>query len=85
GAPWTNQWGWQSDEIDKLIDAAAFEVDPEKRRELYARFQQRANQELPLWMAIERLLISVSTSTLQNQRNTPRWVSSSWHDLWVAA
>ena len=28
GAPWTNQWGWQSDQNDKLIDAAAFEIDP---------------------------------------------------------
>lgn len=85
GAPWTNQWGWKSDEIDKLIDAAAFEIDPAKRRELYVEFARRANAELPLWMAIERLLISVTNQSLQNHHNTPRWVSSSWHDLWLAA
>ncbi len=83
GAPWTNQWGWQSAEIDQLIDSAAFEIDPAKRRALYAEFAKRVNTEIPLWMAIERLLISVTSTTLQNHHNQPRWISSSWADLWV--
>lgn len=85
GAPWTNQWGWQSAEIDKLIDAAAFEIDPARRRQLYADFVRRVNEEAPLWMAIERMLISVTSTKLQNHHNQPRWISSSWHDLWLAA
>ncbi|MEO6031556.1 MAG: ABC transporter substrate-binding protein [Burkholderiaceae bacterium] len=85
GAPWTNQWGWKSDEIDKLIDAAAFEIDPAERRKLYAEFATRVNTEIPLWMAIERLLISVTSTTLQNHHNQPRWISSNWADLWVTA
>jgi peptide/nickel transport system substrate-binding protein len=85
GAPWTNQWGWQSADIDKLIDSAAFEIDPAKRRQLYAEFAKRVNTEIPLWMAIERLLISVTSTTLQNHHNQPRWISSSWADLWVKA
>jgi peptide/nickel transport system substrate-binding protein len=84
GAPWTNQWGWQSEEVDKLIDAAAFEIDPVKRRQLYADWVERVNTEIPLWMAIERLLISVTSKKLQNHHNTPRWISSSWADLWLA-
>lgn len=83
GAPWTNQWGWKSDEIDKLIDAAAFEIDPVKRRQLYGEFVTKVNTEIPLWMATERLLISVTNKSLQNHHNTPRWISSSWADLWV--
>ncbi|MEP6558190.1 MAG: ABC transporter substrate-binding protein, partial [Burkholderiales bacterium] len=85
GTPWTNQWGWKSDKIDQLIDSAAFETDPAKRRQLYADFAKDVNTEIPLWMAIERLLISVTNNKLQNHHNTPRWISSGWADLWVAA
>ena len=85
GSPWTNQWGWKSDQVDQLIDSAAFETDPAKRRQLYAEFAKDINTEIPLWMAIERLLISVTNKKLQNHHNTPRWISSSWADLWIAA
>ncbi len=85
GAPWTNQWGWTSDAVDKLIDSAAFEIDPVKRRQLYAQFATAVNTEIPLWMAIERLLISVTSTKLQNHHTTPRWISSDWADLWLAA
>lgn len=83
GAPWTNQFGWQSDRIDALIDDAASELDPVRRKELYAQFVQEANAEIPVWMAIERQFISVTNRTLVNAGNTPRWGSSDWHDLWV--
>ena len=32
GAPWTNQYGWQSDAVDKLVDEAASELDPASAR-----------------------------------------------------
>lgn len=83
GAPWTNQFGWESAEIDSLIDAAAFEIDPVKRRELYADFVTQVNTELPLWMAIEQQFISVTNKSLQNDHNNPRWASSHWADLWI--
>ena len=41
------------------------------------------NTEIPLWMSIERLLISVTNKSLQNHHNQPRWISSSWADLWL--
>lgn len=84
GAPWTNQWGWTDESIDKIIDAAATEIDPVKRKALYADFVQRANTELPLWMPIEQIFVSVLSAKLRNHSNTPRWGSSSWHDLWIA-
>jgi peptide/nickel transport system substrate-binding protein len=83
GAPWTNQWGWESAAIDKLIDSAAFEIDPAKRRKLYGDLATAVNTEIPLWMSIERLLISVTNKSLQNNHNQPRWISSSWADLWL--
>lgn len=81
GAPWTNQFGWQSDKIDALIDKAASEVEPVKRKALYAEFATEINQELPVWFAIERQFTSVASKKLKNHHNTPRWPSSSWYDL----
>lgn len=85
GAPWTNQYGWKSEKVDKLIDDAASEIDPAKRRQLYAQLVKDVNEELPLWFATEREFYSVITKNVHNDHNTARWSSSSWHDTWVAA
>ena len=84
GAPWTNQWGWTDEKIDKIIDDAATEVDPVKRKALYGEFERRANEELPVWMPIEQIFQSVITAKARNHSNTPRWGSASWYDLWLA-
>lgn len=83
GTPWTNQFGWQNDEIDQMIDDAASELDPAKRAEMYHEIQRRAMEELPVIFAIEHPFISVTSKKLQNHHNTPRWNSSSWYDLWL--
>ena len=85
GAPWTNQWGWQSDRNDKLIDEAAAELDPEKRKALYAEWVKLVNEELPIWMLTERQFIAATSKRVQNHHNTPRWDSSDWHDTWIEA
>ncbi|CAM5202844.1 Glutathione-binding protein GsiB [Castellaniella defragrans] len=85
GAPWTNQWNWTDPTIDQIIDNAATELDPEKRKVLYGDFERRANTELPLWMPIEQLFQTVITAKARNHSNNPRWGSSTWHDLWLAA
>jgi len=85
GAPWTNQWGWKDDRIDALIDAAATEVDPAKRRALYAEFVRAVQTELPLWMPIEQIFVSVFNRRVRNAGNNPRWASSTWHDTWLAS
>jgi len=84
GAPWTNQWGWNDPTIDQIIDNAATELDVPRRRELYADFVRRAQTELPLWMPIEQIFVSVFNKRLRNVANNPRWASSSWHDTWLA-
>ncbi|QIQ21920.1 ABC transporter substrate-binding protein [Zophobihabitans entericus] len=83
GAPWTNQYGWQSDKVDTLIDNAASEIDPVKRKAMYAELVQIVNDELPLWFATERNFISVISTKVHNHHNTARWPSSSWYDVWV--
>tara|TARA_R110002020_G_scaffold282883_3_gene498595 strand:+ start:4634 stop:6223 length:1590 start_codon:yes stop_codon:yes gene_type:complete len=83
GTPWTNQFGWQSDEMDTMIDEAASELDPAKRAEMYHAIQRKAMDEVPVIFAIEHPFISVTSKKLMNHHNTPRWNSSSWYDLWL--
>lgn len=83
GTPWTNQWGWQSDGVDRLIDDAATELDAEKRKSLYADFVRAVNDELPVWMVTERQFVDVTSKKVENAHNTPRWGSSDWNDTWL--
>lgn len=83
GAPWTNQWGWQSEGIDELVDAAASEIDPAKRKALYAQWVKAVNDELPVWMMTERTFLGAASKKVHDDHNYPRWGSGDWHDTWI--
>jgi len=46
-AVWTNTGSYSNPEVDRLLDAAATEIDPARRRELYAAFQKIVTDDLP--------------------------------------
>jgi peptide/nickel transport system substrate-binding protein len=73
GAPWTNQWDWTDPKIDKVIDDAATEVDPVKRKALYGEFVRGVNTELPIWTPIEQIFVTTINAKARNHSNTPRW------------
>jgi len=56
-----------------------------KRKALYADFVKEVNSELPVWMPIEQIFVTVISAKARNHSNTPRWGSASWHDLWLSA
>jgi peptide/nickel transport system substrate-binding protein len=85
GSPWTNQFGWQSDKVDKLIDDAASEINPAKRKALYAEFVREVNEQLPIFFVTQREFYSVYNRKLQASHNSSRWPSSSWNDTWLQA
>lgn len=84
GVPWSNQWGWLSEPMDKLIDSGAEAVDPTNRKALYRQLGEMIMSELPMWLAIEQTYRSVVATRLRNDHNNPRWTGSHWADLWVA-
>jgi len=85
GTPWSNQFGWKNEELDRVSDEAATEIDPDKRKALYNRFATIANSEIPVWMALQQLMMSAVNVKVRNDHNMPRWPSSSWHDTWLAS
>jgi peptide/nickel transport system substrate-binding protein len=83
GAPWTNQYGWKSDAVDALVDEAAAELDPLRRKAFYARWVAAVNDELPVWMMTERTFLAATSKKVRNDHTTPRWASGDWRDTWV--
>ena len=83
GTAWSNQFGYESAEMDQLIDAAAEELDPAKRADLYHQIQRLEMTDLPVIFALEHPFLGITDKKLKNHHNTPRWDSSSWYDLWI--
>ena len=51
GAVWTNTQNYCNPEVDGLLDRAGQELDPDKRKALYSRFQKIVADELPvMWL-----------------------------------
>ncbi len=49
GVIWSNTQQYCNEEVDKLLNAAAVELDPAKRKELYTEFQKILAQDVPLY------------------------------------
>jgi hypothetical protein len=68
------------------MDAAQTELDTARRKALYADFVRRVNTELPLWMPIEQIFVSVfnracaTTPTTRAGRRPPGTTSGSRPD-----
>ena len=59
GAPFTNGSGYGSPQMDRVLEAARIETDPQKRRKLWEEFQQVAMTDLPIvpLMRLEQMTI----------------------------
>jgi peptide/nickel transport system substrate-binding protein len=49
GVIWSNTQQYANDKVDTLLNAAAIEIDPEKRKALYSEFQQIVATDLPVY------------------------------------
>ncbi len=49
GVIWSNTQSYANDKVDDLLNAAAVEMDPAKRKALYGEFQQIVGAELPVY------------------------------------
>ncbi|KPP86249.1 MAG: peptide/nickel transport system substrate-binding protein [Rhodobacteraceae bacterium HLUCCO07] len=49
GVIWSNTQSYCNEEVDEILNAAAIEQDPDKRKELYSRFQHIIAQDVPIY------------------------------------
>jgi hypothetical protein len=68
GAPWTNGSGYSNPALDKIMEAAADEANPARRKALITQWQQIVQEDLPVLDLIEQTWVTVSTA-----RFTSRW------------
>lgn len=66
GVIWSNTQGFCDPEVDKTFAAAALEVDPAKRKALYAEVQKRLADELPVYWLNEIAYTTVYDKRLRN-------------------
>ncbi|MCX7384508.1 MAG: hypothetical protein NT133_24525 [Alphaproteobacteria bacterium] len=48
GVIWSNNQSYSNPKVDALLDAAAEEVDPVKRKQFYKEFQQAVVEDVPI-------------------------------------
>ncbi|MEE3662061.1 ABC transporter substrate-binding protein [Brenneria sp. g21c3] len=83
GVPFGNGSHYRNPEVDRLLEQAAEEIDPDKRAELYKAFQRIVAQELP-----DLNLLQIKRLTLYNQRvhnhlTDIQGVNGSLADVWL--
>ncbi len=66
GVVFTNNTGYNSPEMDRLLEGAQGENDPVKRKALYLEMQRIAMTDLPVIPLMETRFLTISSSKLKN-------------------
>ena len=78
---WSNTQGYSNDRVDELLDMAGRETDPEKRKTLYAEFQQIVNDDVPLYFLNTVPYHVVHSAKVMNAPVSGIWGTSAPLDL----
>ena len=72
GLPFSNSARYESPEADRLLEAAAIENDPAKRKALFREFQQLIHRDIPSVDLISPLEVVIATASCATTRSAPR-------------
>ena len=82
-AAFRNASGYSNTALDKVVNQAAVETDPAKRKALLARFQQIAMEDVPILHLVDIGMSNVVNTKVKNYSFTTQWMYDSWKDLWL--
>jgi peptide/nickel transport system substrate-binding protein len=74
-----------SPEVDRLLEAAAVEVDPTKRRILFDDFQKRVVEDLPTLDLVTPSVITVYDRRVRNLKTGVEQLWSNGADISIGA
>ncbi|MES1162769.1 MAG: ABC transporter substrate-binding protein, partial [Rhizobacter sp.] len=83
GAPWTNGSGYSNPVLDKVMEDAAAEPDPAKRKALIKQWQQIVQEDVPLLELIEQIWVTVSSARVHKTRPQGDGLFASLADAWI--
>ena len=84
GLPFSNSAAYKSEEADRLLEAAAIEVDPAKRKELFNQFQHLVHEDIPSIDLISALEVIISDKRLRNFAVGAEGAAGNWADAYFA-
>jgi len=83
GSVYVNNSQWFSPETDALMDAAAVETDPEKRKALYAELQRLATEAAPIIWLVDVSYPTVVNKKVHDALSTAHGLHGSLADAWM--
>lgn len=84
GVPFTNASGYSNPEMDRILNDAAVEPDPAKRRALFLDFQRLAMTDLPVLPIVELTTVTIANKRVRNHTTGPEGIRSNFAEVWLA-
>ncbi|MFT4117716.1 ABC transporter substrate-binding protein [Bradyrhizobium sp.] len=85
GVPFSNGSGYSNPEVDRLLEAAAVESDPAKRRELFRAFQVIVATDLPDINLVTGANLTIASRKLRDHTTTIDGPSANFANVWLQA
>jgi peptide/nickel transport system substrate-binding protein len=82
GLPFSNSARYESPEADRLLEAAAVENDPAKRKALFRDFQHLIHRDIPSVDLLSPLEVVIANKKLRNFAVGAEGVGSNWADAY---
>ncbi|MCC8978152.1 ABC transporter substrate-binding protein [Bradyrhizobium acaciae] len=83
GVPFSNGSGYSNPEVDRLLEAAAIESDPAKRRELFYAFQVIVATDLPDINLVTGPNLTIVNRKVRDHSTTIDGPSGNFADVWL--
>ena len=84
GVIWTNNTGYSNSAVDRLLQAAGQQLDPEARTVLYEQFQQIVAEEVPIYYLTTPPFWQAFNPAVQNPPTSTIWgLMSPMHEVWL--
>lgn len=84
GAPWTNGSGYSNPELDKIMEAAAQEPNPARRKALITQWQQIVQEDVPVLDLIEETWVTVASARFHKPLAQGDGLFASYADAWLS-
>jgi peptide/nickel transport system substrate-binding protein len=84
GLPFANTPNYSNPEVDRLLEAAADEPDPVKRRQQFVQFQQLVAADIPSIEFGANPNVTVAAKKVRNFQPTGEGIRGSFADLYLA-
>lgn len=85
GVPFSNGSGYGNPEVDRLLEAAAIETDPAKRRALFRDFQVIIATDLPDINLVTGANLTIVNRRVRDHTTTIDGPSANYADVWLEA